>query len=151
MFQDVLRAVREIRARQGVPVKEEIRFVVKCDAQTAKLLEPMRPYFLSMASAAMTASGEDVPLPEFSSNATGANWEVGVDLAGFINVEAELEKHRKNHEKLAGLIASKLTKLSNENFISRAPAPVVAAERASLADMEEQLKAAEEAIRRLEK
>ncbi len=149
VFQDVLRAVREIRARQGVPAKEEIQFAVKCGAETAALLEPMRPYFLSMAGAKVSGWGENVEMPAISSNATGANWEVAVDLSGFINVEAELEKHRKQCEKLTGLIAAKRAKLSNENFTARAPENVVAAERATLADMEEQLRAAEDAIRRL--
>ncbi|MCP4039190.1 MAG: class I tRNA ligase family protein, partial [bacterium] len=42
-FQEVLRAIREIRSRQNVPPKQEIDFSVRCDAATAELLEPMQP------------------------------------------------------------------------------------------------------------
>ncbi len=54
-FQEVLRAVREIRSRQNVAPKKEIRFSVRCDAATAELLRPMEPYFLSMACAGRPA------------------------------------------------------------------------------------------------
>ena len=37
-FQEVLRAVRDIRSRQNVPPKTQIDFAVRCDAETAELL-----------------------------------------------------------------------------------------------------------------
>lgn len=151
IFQDILRAVREIRARQGVPVKEEIHFVVKCPAEMVELLEPMKPYFHSMALAIVDTWGADVVMPNLSANATGSNWEVAVNLEGLIDVTAELEKNRKQREKLCGLIQGKEKKLSNESFVSRAPAKVVAAERASLEEWKQQLAAIEDAIARLEK
>ena len=57
-FQEVLRSVREIRARQNVAPKKEISFSVRCDAATAELLRPMEPYFLSMAFARAAGWGE---------------------------------------------------------------------------------------------
>ena len=39
-FQEVLRAVREVRSRQNVPPKKQIEFAVRCDAQNAALLRP---------------------------------------------------------------------------------------------------------------
>ena len=57
-FQGVLGAVREIRNRQNIPFKEELRFSVACDVATAKLLRPMQPYFAQMANATVTASDQ---------------------------------------------------------------------------------------------
>ncbi|MBE6426056.1 MAG: valine--tRNA ligase [Planctomycetaceae bacterium] len=151
VFQDVLKAVREIRARQNVPVKQEVKFAVKCPSEIAALILPMKPYFTSMAQAVLTECCPDAQMPELSSNATGANWELGVDLEGLIDVEAELKKNRTQREKLLGFIAGKEKKLSNEAFTAKAPAKVVDAERASLADLKAQLAAVEEAIARLER
>ena len=49
-FQELLRAIREVRSRQNVPPKKRIEFAVRCDAATAALLRPMESYFESMAS-----------------------------------------------------------------------------------------------------
>ena len=151
VFQDVLKAVREIRSRKNVPVKQDVQFVVKCPDEVAALLLPMKPYFSSMAQATLVDCGPNAAMPALSSNATGATWELGVNLEGLIDVEAELKKNRAQRDKLIGFITGKEKKLSNEAFTSKAPAKVVDAERASLADLKAQLAAVEEAIARLEK
>jgi len=148
-FQEVLRAVRDIRGRQNVPPRQQIEFSVRCDAETAALLEPMEPYFKSMAGATCTGRGPDVEAPALSANAASPGLEVFVDLAGVIDVEAEKARKLKEREKLLGLIAGKKKKLSNENFVSRAPAEVVQRERDSLAELEEQLAAIEAVLERL--
>jgi len=137
-FQEVLRAVRDIRGRQNVPPRRRIEFAVRCDAETAALLEPMEPYFASMAGATCTGRGPEVEAPALSANATSPGLEVFVDLAGVIDVEAEIARKRKELEKLDALIAGKQKKLANEKFVSRAPAEVVQREREGLAELEEQ-------------
>jgi len=137
-FQEVLRAVRDIRGRQNVPPKTRIEFAVRCDTETASLLEPMEPYFPAMAGARPTGWGPDVEAPALSANVVLAGAEVFVDLAELIDIEAEIERKKKELEKLDVMIASKRKKLENENFTSRAPDTVVQKERDSLAEFEEQ-------------
>ena len=149
-FQEVLRGVREIRSRQNVPPKTEIEFAVRCDAETATLLEPMSAYFDSMANATATGWGPDVEPPALSSNVALAGIEVFVDLADLIDVEAELKKKRAELAKLEGFIVGKKKKLENESFVSRAPEAVIAKERESLAALEETAAATIEVIQRLE-
>ena len=149
-FQDVLRAVREVRSRQNVPPKTEMRFVVKCDDALAELLEPMTPYFRSMAGAVAEGWGPDVVPPTFSANATVSGAEIIVDLAGLIDVEAELAKKTKDIQKLEGFIKGKEAKLKNEAFVGKAPKDVLEKERESLADLQNQLAAAKDACRLLE-
>jgi valyl-tRNA synthetase len=111
----------------------------------------MEPYFQSMAGATCTGRGPEVEAPALSANAASAGLEVFVDLAGVIDIEAEIARKRKELKKLGGLIAGKQKKLANENFISRAPAEVVQRERESLAELEEQLAAIEAVLERLAK
>ncbi|MGD0518111.1 MAG: valine--tRNA ligase [Thermoguttaceae bacterium] len=134
-FQQVLRAIRDIRMRQNVHPKARLDFSVKCDDAVVELLRPMEPYFASMASARATDWGPSVNPPVLSANVTLPGMEVYVDLAELINVEAELKRKQQELNKLFALIAAKQMKLENKNFIDRAPADVVQKERESLNEL----------------
>jgi valyl-tRNA synthetase len=149
-FQEVLRAVRDIRARQGVAPKTPLAFSVRCDAAAADLLAPMESYFESMANARATAIGPDVTAPALSANVTLTGMEVFVDLAELIDVPAEIARKKQEVEKLVGFIAAKEKKLANASFVERAPADVVQKDRDSLKELQDQLAAAREVLARLE-
>jgi valyl-tRNA synthetase len=138
----VLAGLREVRSRQNIAPKTPIRFSVRTDAETESLLKPMAAYFLSMAGASATAWGGDVQSPALSANFSAAGCEVFVDLAEHIDVATEIARHEKEITQLRGQIASKEKQLANENFVRRAPADVVAKERAALTELETRLTAA---------
>ena len=135
----MLRAVREIRSRQNIPPKKPIEFSVRCDAETAALLRPMEPYFASMAGAEPRPGDRCRARRHRAPTSRGRACEVFVDLAGLIDVEAEIAKHEKEREKLVGFIAAKQKKLFNESFLSRAPADVVEREREGVRELQERL------------
>ena len=148
-FQAVLGAIREIRSRQNIAPKEKLEFCVRCDQQIADLLNPMEPYFNSMANASSTGWGTSVETPKPNGTIGLPGIEVFVDLQGFIDIEAEIERNEKQKEKLLGFIQGKEKKLSNANFVDRAPADVVQKERDSLAEQREQLLTVEAALKEL--
>jgi len=135
LFQEVLRAVRDIRSRQNVPPKTRLEFSVRCDDQTAELLRPMGDHFESMAAARPIGWGPDVAAPALAASVALSGLEVFVDLAGLIDVEAEIAKKRQELAKIDQFIDSKKKKLANETFTSRAPAEVVQKERDALAEL----------------
>jgi valyl-tRNA synthetase len=71
-------------------------------------------------------------------------------MTGLIDEAAERAKLEKERGKVAGGIKGKQAKLSNEKFTSSAPPEIVQREREGLAQLEEQLKAIESAIRDLQ-
>ncbi len=145
-FQEVLKAVREIRSRQNIPPKTPITFSVRSDRTLAELLAPMLGYFETMAGAKCTAWGPDVKSPATAASMAVGDGELFVDLAGLIDVEAEIARKEKERENLTKQIAGKEAKLDNHAFVDRAPADVVAKERASLDDLKRQLTACTEAL-----
>ena len=149
-FQEVLRAVRDMRAKQGVTPKTPLSFSVRCDEKIAELLQPMEPYFAPMANAHSTGFGPQVAPPALSATVALPGIEVFVDLADLIDVPAEIARKKQEAEKLIGFIAAKEKKLTNASFVERAPADVVQKERDSLKDLQDQLTAAREVIERLE-
>lgn len=150
-FQAVLGGLREIRSRQNIAPKAKMEFVGKCDAATADLLKPMAPYFASMAGATATSWGPDATAPAVTAHTTLPGIELYVDLTGLIDVEAEKARGEKEETRLTQLIAAKQQKMSNESFVARAPADVVAKERAALAELEEQLKSVRGTLEALRK
>ncbi len=135
-FQEILRGLREVRARHStIGPKTTIQFSAKCDSATTKLLEPMKPYFETMAGAILTAIGTTVAAPPLSSNFTAKGAEIFVDMAEHIDVTAEIARNEKELAKTIQLIAAKEKQLSNEAFVSRAPAAVIAKERAAVEEL----------------
>jgi valyl-tRNA synthetase len=150
-FQEVLRGVRDIRARQNVAPRQKIRFAVRCDEEIADLLRPMEPYFASMAGAQAIGFGPGVERPAISADASLPGVEIFVDLAELIDVAAEIARKGQELEKLEGFIAGKKKKLDNKNFVDRAPEAVVAKERESLAELEQQHTTTTAVLERLKK
>jgi len=148
-FQELLTGLRDVRARQTVPSKTKVKFAARCDAETARELSSLAPYFASQAGAEATAWGPSAAVPETHAKFLAAGCEVFVDLAGLIDVPAEIAKTEREREKTAGFIAAKEKKLSNASFLERAPADVVAAERTSLAELEARLASLDESLARL--
>ncbi|MBX3434381.1 MAG: valine--tRNA ligase [Pirellulales bacterium] len=148
-FQQVLGAVREIRLGQNIPPREPVEFAVRCDAATAALLEPMRPYFQQMAKATLTALGPAATVPERSASKSLTGIEVHVDVSAFFDPAAEIARLEKEQQQLAGHAKSLAAKLGNENFVSRAPAEVVQQQRDKLAEVEGQVAAITAALARL--
>jgi valyl-tRNA synthetase len=148
-FQAVLGAVREIRMKQNVPNREELEFCVRCDGSTARLLEPMQPYFTQMARAMGTGWGPDATPPDVVASVTLPGMEVHVDVSRFIDVDAERARLSKERDQLAGRITGIEKKLANENFVSRAPTDVVQQQRDSLVELGQQRASVEAALAKL--
>ncbi len=115
--------------------------VIKADAARQALLAPMLGAVAAMAVADVLDVGPDVEPPAMAAKVAAAGCEVAVDLADLVDVAAELVRVTRDHEKLTGLIEAKRKKLSNENFVARAPVDVVAKEREQLVEMEQRLAA----------
>ena len=145
-FQSVLGAIREIRSAQNIPPKEPVTFCVRCDQETADLLQPMEAYFVSMARATATGWGESVEAPERCASVSRVGMEILVDVSAFFDAGAERARLEKESGQLAGWITGIEKKLSNENFVSRAPEEVVQGERNRLAELAEQRQAVLKAL-----
>ena len=150
-FQEMLHGLRDIRAKQNLTPKTALRFALGCDAATAELLQPMGPYFVPLAGASPTDWGPNVRAFETGATLTLPFGELYVDLAGLIDVGAEIARKEKERDNLAGVVRSKEAKLGNAGFVDRAPADVVAKERRSLEDARRQMESVERALAELRK
>ena len=139
-FQEVVSAIRKIRASQNIAPRETVPVAVRCSESSKELLEPMKESFISLAQADVVAVGSAVK--PFETDAPLAipsiDIDVHVDLEKFIDIGAELARLDKLMTQITKQIAGKVAKLSNENFVSRAPEDVVQRERQSLDELKNQ-------------
>ncbi|MGS2717093.1 valine--tRNA ligase [Eionea flava] len=82
-------------------------------------------------------ANEEAPL---SATALVGNMEILVPMAGFIDKDAEVSRLNKEIEKLSKEASRLSGKLSNANFVDKAPPAVVDKEKEKLADYEQSLK-----------
>ncbi len=142
--QEVVNGLRNIRAEKNIPNKEPLTVNVlgtwnkKEDAVIAKLAN---------AGSINHNAAKDPAAASFMAGTT----EVNVPLAGTIDTVAELERLNKDLAYYTGFKASVVKKLSNERFVSNAPAQVVESERKKLADAEAKIESLTAAIAALSK
>tara|TARA_R110002049_G_scaffold72490_3_gene187288 strand:- start:62458 stop:65553 length:3096 start_codon:yes stop_codon:yes gene_type:complete len=150
-FQEVVSAIRKIRASQNIPPRETVPVSIRCTEASQALLQPMRTYFEGLAGADVVQLGPDAKAFETDAPIalTPIDMEVHVDLEKFIDVDAELSRLEKLLGQLVKQITGKEQKLSNDSFVSRAPAEVVERERESLGDLVRQRESVEGDIDRL--
>ncbi|MEQ1828218.1 MAG: valine--tRNA ligase [Pirellula sp.] len=150
-FVDLVGAIREIRSRQNIPPKEMVPFCVRCEPSMEQLLAPMSSFLQSMACAKATQWSRSPDLPSINAHIGIDQMDVYVDLTQFIDVEAEISRNEKLLGSLIKQIQGKEGRLSNESFVSRAPADIIAKERQTLDELIAQRAVAEQAIERLKK
>ena len=131
--------IRNMRAEVGAaPGKRSEVILHFADKALAPVFAAHAAYFAALSWAEpLTVLEDGAAKPENAMAAIVSGVEVYLPLAGLIDVEKEtarLTKERDNIEKEMTRLSGKL---SNEGFTSKAPAAVVAAERAKLAGYEE--------------
>ena len=111
----------------------------------------MLPFVESIAGAELVEMGSEVAIPTVNATVILEKMTVYFDLSKLIDVSAEIQRNEKLLENLVKQIASKESKLSNETFVSRAPADVVEKERASLGELLAQRDIAKNSLEQLRK
>ncbi len=133
--------IRKIRAEMDIaPSKKLPVMLTQLNAQDITWLDNNQAALISLArleSIEVLNSAEEAPE---SAVALVGEMNILIPMAGLIDKEAELERLQKEIGKLAGEVKRFTGKLSNESFVSRAPAAVVDKEKAKLANTEIALK-----------
>jgi len=145
-FEKIMNAIKAIRNRRGemnVPPSRKAHVSIATAEQA--VFEAGKPFFERLASASHVEIGDSFSMEGAVQVITDAA-RIFIPMGDLIDYEKELA--RLNREKAAAEkdIAMLSGKLSNENFVSKAPAAVVEAEREKFAKHRERLAKIEESI-----
>jgi valyl-tRNA synthetase len=148
-MQDLVRAVREVRNRYRVEPTTPLEVFVRCGDAVAEDFRALAPFIRSLAGVGRLESGPDTTKPKQAASHVHPEFEAYVSLAGLIDVDAEIKRLEKLLAEKVRALQSARGKLSNSNFVDRAPAEVVQQQRDLVVDLQNQIQAIEENLREL--
>ncbi|GAF57242.1 LOW QUALITY PROTEIN: valyl-tRNA synthetase [Psychrobacter sp. JCM 18901] len=136
-LQELIASVRNIRGEMKLGNAVRLPVLLQNVSQDEEArLSRIKNQFKALAkveSLEIVKEGDDVPL---SSSSMVGQLRVLVPMKGLIDPTAELARLSKAHEKIQKQADGIARKLGNEGFVSKAPAEVVDAEKAKLAELE---------------
>ena len=142
---EVIGGIRTIRLQKNIAQKETLELQVVGE-------NPVATFNAVIAKlcnlTAVSAVGNKA---EGSASFMVGTTEYAVPLGNLINVEEELKKLEADLAYNEGFLQSVMKKLSNEKFVSKAPAAVIEMERKKQADAESKIAALKESIAALKK
>ncbi|OAI54406.1 valine--tRNA ligase [Planctomyces sp. SCGC AG-212-M04] len=148
-LQDTIIAVRNVRAVYNIPPATPVKLLMRSSDDVASDLQNVSSQFDNLAKAVLTAAGASVVRPPAAASFTLGDADGYIPLEGLIDKDAELARQKKQADQLRKLIATNESKLSNENFVSKAPAEIVTGLREQLATQQTQLANVEAIIKDL--
>jgi valyl-tRNA synthetase len=148
-MQDLVRAVREVRNRYTVDKETRLDVFVRCRESVAADFRALAPFITMLAGVGRLECGPDVAKPPQSAAHVHPEFEAFVSLKGLIDVPAEFQRLEKQLAEKQKYLQGVLAKLSNANFVSRAPEDVVQQQRDLVEDLRKQIQVTEENLRDL--
>ncbi|MBO5251277.1 MAG: valine--tRNA ligase [Bacteroidaceae bacterium] len=142
---EVIGGIRTIRLQKNIAQKEALSLQVVGESPVAAFNAVISKLcnLTAIESVANKADG--------SASFMVGTTEYAVPLGNLINVEEELKKLEADLKYNEGFLQSVLKKLSNEKFVSKAPANVIEMERKKQADAESKIASLKESIAALKK
>jgi valyl-tRNA synthetase len=137
-WQEKIQAIRNLKAERNVPKGARIAPLIVCEDRVAARLRAGEAFIKSLTNASSLTIAATADRSSDSAVAVLSDAEVVLPLEGLIDKQAECAKLRKTLTELDRQMAPLRAKLANEAFVSRAPAEVVAGERAKLSELESQ-------------
>ena len=142
---EVIGGIRTIRLQKNIAQKETLELQVVGE-------NPVAAFNSVIAKLCnLTAVSAVENKVEGSASFMVGTTEYAVPLGSLINVEEELKKLEADLKYNEGFLQSVLKKLSNEKFVSKAPAAVIEMERKKQTDAESKIAALKESIAALKK
>ena len=132
-IQSVVSAVRNIRGEMNIDPRRSLPVLLRGgDSTDAERLETFNRLIVELARLdSLDYVTEDSQIPECATALIGS-LTVLVPMGAVIDREAELERLGREIEKLNEDLARTQGKLSNQNFVDKAPVDIVAKERERL-------------------
>ena len=145
-LKEIISGVRNIRLQKNIAQKEALEMLVLGENTQLMAYAEVVKKMANLSAVTVIDSK-----PEGAASFMVGTTEYFIPLGNLIDVEEELKKLEADLKYQEGFLQSVLKKLSNEKFVSKAPANVIEMERKKQSDAETKIAALKESIAALKK
>jgi valyl-tRNA synthetase len=150
MVMDLIMAIRNIRGEMNIAPSMQIRAIVKVETpEIGEHLEKTATYVTTLARLAELQISEAVKKPKAAATGVIKGAEVYVPLEGIIDLTQECDRLKKEIAKISKDIEVFSRKLSNKDFVDKAPKAVVEKDTAKLEEFKVKREKLEQSLRML--
>ena len=145
-LKEIISGIRNIRLQKNIAQKEALEMLVLGENTQLMAYAEVVKKMANLSAVTVIDSK-----PEGAASFMVGTTEYFIPLGNLIDVEEELKKLEADLKYQEGFLQSVLKKLSNEKFVSKAPANVIEMERKKQSDAETKIAALKESIAALKK
>ena len=139
LLKDMVTAIRSIRSRMNVPPLKIAELIVRCSEDKETFIKNHLVLLQALTKIDKPKFGKSIKKPDQSATAVVHGMELYIPLGGLVDLNQERERMEKREAEIQKLISGINGKLSNKNFVNRAPDHVVNHERSKLDSLTEEL------------
>ena len=133
LVQDIIYSVRNIRGEMNIPPAEKANLLIKCsDKNQLEIINRNLDYLYRLGRINKIDTGPSLDKPPQSATAVVSGMEIYVPLADLIDINSEHDRLSKEVTRLQNQIITVNQKISNKDFLGKAPAHVIEREREKL-------------------
>jgi valyl-tRNA synthetase len=133
--QEVVYSIRNIRSEMNVPPAKKANVMVKVDnKELSNILEDNRSHIINLGKVENLKIGMRIKKPEHAASAVIKDAEIFIPLSGLIDLEQERLRLEKELSKVTAFLDKTNKKLSNDDFLKRAPKNIIEKEKAKRED-----------------
>ncbi|MGB2928577.1 MAG: valine--tRNA ligase [Desulfobacterales bacterium] len=126
LISGIITGIRNIRGEMNISPSLSLAVSAQSqDESTKKTIQQHRDMIINLARLKALSVGNAVERPKSAATAVVSDATIFVSLEGIVDFAKEIERLEKEINKLTNESATVSKKLNNEDFLSKAPAPVV--------------------------
>jgi len=135
---DVVNSIRNVRWEMNVPPAQKVEVILSSkNGRSREVLSQHRVYVDNLARADRITVAEQIEKPESAATAVAQDVEIVMPLKGIIDFAEEERRLKKEINKLEKDLATVTKKLSNEDFLRKAPHDIIEKEKGKAQEVNE--------------
>ncbi|WP_026495136.1 valine--tRNA ligase [Butyrivibrio sp. WCD3002] len=152
-IKEAVRGIRNVRTQMNVaPSRKALVYVVSENEEALNIFRTGKLFFETLGSASESVCQNDkTGIPEDAVSVVLADATIYIPFSDLVDISAEIERLEKELKKLEGELKRSQSMLTNEKFLSKAPAEKIEEEKAKQQKYEQTYAQVQERLAQLKK